>query len=269
MNDLEAFVKLANALKPWRHQIVYAGGWAYRLYRQHPLAIVPPYDALYTRDADIALGEKDTFEGSIKEALLKAGFKEELESEFRPPVSKYTLGNEAQGFYAEFLTGLRGSGIKRSGDADATTELAGVTVQKLRYMDLLLTDPWQVSFGDDSESAAPLDGLQIPNPVAFIAQKIFVHDRRSKEKKPQDLLYIHDTLQMFGARTDLLNTTWRTSIVPIYAERDIARLHNARRNMFTEVTDTLLEAARIPTDRRLEPADMLALCSEMLDEIFE
>lgn len=172
MNDLDAFVRLAIALQPWRHQIVFAGGWAYRLYRQHPLAIIPPYDALYTRDADVALGDKEAFDGNIKEALAKAGFQEELESEFRPPVSKYTLGKEEQGFYVEFLTTLRGSGIRRSGEYDATTELAGVIAQKLRYMDLLLIDPWHVSLAADANSTEALDRLQIPNPVAFIAQKL-------------------------------------------------------------------------------------------------
>ncbi|CAG9164301.1 GSU2403 family nucleotidyltransferase fold protein [Cupriavidus pampae] len=269
MNDLEAFAKLAIALQPWRHQIVFAGGWAYRLYRQHPLAIIPPYDALYTRDADVALGDKDTFEGNIKEALAKAGFHEQLESEFRPPVSKYTLGTEEQGFYAEFLTTLRGSGVKRSGEPDATTKLAGVTAQKLRYMDLLLIEPWQISLASDDKSIEPLDGLQIPNPVAFIAQKLLIHENRKKEKRPQDVLYIYDTLELFGARVEVLTTTWKKVIVPLYPEREVAKVIDARRQVFSKVTDTLREAARIPSDRTLEPDDMLGLCSELLDEIFE
>lgn len=269
MNDLDAFVRLAIALQPWRHQIVFAGGWAYRLYRQHPLAIIPPYDALYTRDADVALGDKEAFEGNIKEALAKAGFQEELESEFRPPVSKYTLGKEEQGFYVEFLTTLRGSGIRRSGEYDATTELAGVIAQKLRYMDLLLIDPWHVSLAADANSTEALDRLQIPNPVAFIAQKLLIHDKRKKEKKPQDLLYIHDTLELFGSRIDVLNKTWKQAIIPAYADCDIAKILEARKQIFAGTTDMLREAARIPADRILEPEEMRGLCSELLDEVFE
>ncbi len=75
---------------------------------------------LITRDADVAFADGVRLEGNIKEALIKAGFKEDLLSEHRPPVSHYTLGDQDSGFYAEFLTPLRGSGLKRSGKPDAT-----------------------------------------------------------------------------------------------------------------------------------------------------
>lgn len=268
MNDLEPFAKLAVALEPWRHQIVFAGGWAYRLYRQHPLAVVPSYAALFTRDADVALGDKDRFDGNIKDALLGAGFHEDLQSEFKPPVSKYTLGQDEQaGFYAEFLTTLRGSGTKRTGEPDATTELAGVTAQKLRYMDLLLISPWQVSLTKDANLLHTLDGLQIPNPVAFIVQKLLVHDKRRKEKRPQDILYIHDTLELFGAQADVLTTIWKDEIVPAYPEKDLQKALQARNEIFSEVTDSMREAARIPTDRTLVPEDMHALCEQLLNDI--
>jgi hypothetical protein len=34
----EEFARLILALEPWLTQIVIIGGWAYRLYRQHPIA---------------------------------------------------------------------------------------------------------------------------------------------------------------------------------------------------------------------------------------
>ncbi|MGN4076039.1 GSU2403 family nucleotidyltransferase fold protein [Burkholderia gladioli] len=75
MNDLEPFARLAAALAPWRDQIVYVGGWAHRLYRLHPLATADPrYRPIATLDADIAFDEHTRFQGSMKDALLAAGF---------------------------------------------------------------------------------------------------------------------------------------------------------------------------------------------------
>jgi hypothetical protein len=48
------------------------------------------------------------------------------------------LGAEGEGFYAEFLTPLVGSGIKRGGKPDATLAKAGITAQKIRHLDILL-----------------------------------------------------------------------------------------------------------------------------------
>ena len=67
----------------------------------------------------------------IKHALRGAGFEETLQGELRPPVAKYALGEEGGGFYAEFPTPLTGSGIKRSGEPDATTVNAGVSALPL------------------------------------------------------------------------------------------------------------------------------------------
>lgn len=270
MNDLEAFAKLAIALEPWRHEIVFAGGWAYRLYRQHERAVKPSYSALYTRDADVALPDKEKFDGNIKAALLAAGFQENLTSEFRPPVSKYTLGEEEQaGFYAEFLTTLRGSGRKRGGGDDATAEIAGITAQKLRHLDLLLIEPWEVSLGGDETLSQSLNGLRIPNPVSFIVQKILVHEKRTKEKRPQDVLYIHDTLELFGDQVEVLTTLWKGPIAGTLTERDKAKALEGRREMFSDITDTLRQAATLPTDRKLVPEEMLARCNAVLDEVFE
>ena len=101
---------------------------------------------LTTLDADVAFAEREKLEGSIKDRLLEAGFKEQLTGNHNPPVSQYTLGDDdAGGFYAEFLTPLTGSGRTRQGEPLATVKNAGVTAQRLRYLDLLLKSPWNVT----------------------------------------------------------------------------------------------------------------------------
>jgi hypothetical protein len=53
-SDVEYFARLVDALEPWLDQVVIIGGWAHRLYRQHPLAQPLDYEPLGTFDTDIA-----------------------------------------------------------------------------------------------------------------------------------------------------------------------------------------------------------------------
>jgi hypothetical protein len=138
MNDLDAFVRLAQALAPWGGQLVYVGGWAHRIHRLDARASAPAHQAVFTRDTDLAFAATEKIDGDIKAALEKDGFKEQLSGEFKPPVAHYILGEEDRGFYAEFLTPLSGSGRKRTGEQDATLTAAGITAQKIRHLDVLL-----------------------------------------------------------------------------------------------------------------------------------
>lgn len=265
---MEAFARLAGALAPWRSQLVIVGGWAHRLYRHHHLAEVPGYRPLTTLDADLAFGSGDTLEGNIKAALADAGFKEDLFGSHVPPVSQYTLGEEGAGFYAEFLTPLRGSGMKRGGKRDATTVAAGISAQKLRNLDILLTHPWQITLG--AEQGIPLEHpveLRIANPCSFIAQKFLIQHDRLPEKRPQDMLYVHDTLELFGAQLPALGALWRDQVRPTLSESQIELIGQSRRSNFHEVTDTLRATAAIPQDRSLIPDRMRAFCEQALDEV--
>ncbi|TCK31802.1 nucleotidyltransferase-like protein [Paraburkholderia sp. BL8N3] len=180
MNDLRPFVTLATALADWRAEIVFVGCWAHRLFRLDGRALAnPAFDPIFTRDADVAFGDRATLEGDIRRALLNAGFKEAFFGEERPPVTQYTLGTELGGFYAEFLTEQRGSGIKRDGGADATLVKAGIVAQKLRHLDLLMVAPWEVNIPEGvGDAAEKIDGLRVPNPVTFIAQKVLIQVRQ-------------------------------------------------------------------------------------------
>ena len=105
--------------------------------------------------------------------MIIAGFTQELSGEHIPPVTKYTLGADDGGFYAEFLVPLLGGTHKRDGTPDAAMAKAGITAQKLRHLDLLLTSPWSVRVSSDIRVPLrrPLD-VSVPNPVSFIVQKL-------------------------------------------------------------------------------------------------
>lgn len=266
MNDRESFAKLAATLAPWAEQLVFVGGWAHRLYRLHTKAAVLPYQPLITLDADVAFAERDRLEGSIKARLLEAGFKEHLTGNHRPPVSQYTLGDESTGFYAEFLTPLIGRPVTREGAPVATLSKAGITAQRLRYLELLLHAPWEVTISNDWGISSTVD-LRIPNPVSFIIQKLLIHEDRPREKRAQDILYIHDTLELFGSDIDELAVVWQTSVRGAMHPNWVKNLHLAKDSLFGQLTGLLRDAAEIPQDRDLDPERLRVMCQAALAEI--
>ncbi|WP_282267984.1 GSU2403 family nucleotidyltransferase fold protein [Stenotrophomonas sp. PS02298] len=232
MNDRAAFVQLVRALAPWNSQLLFVGGWAHRLYRLHTNAAPPAYLPLTTLDADVAFAQRERLDGNIRSALQAEGFEQQLTGDHRPPVSRYTLGEDAStGFYAEFLTPLIGPAYTRDGTQLATQEQSGITAQRLRYLDLLFLSPWSVTLNENWDVNTPLE-VRIPNPVAFIVQKLLIHTDRATGKQSQDLLYIHDTLELFTHELDKLNVLWRDEIQPKMDPAWVRRLLQAKDDMF-------------------------------------
>jgi hypothetical protein len=269
MEDFSSFARLLDALRPWLSHLVMVGGWAHRLHRLHPLANALPYQPLRTRDADIAFSENAPLDGDLRAALIKADFKEDFSGEDTPPVTQYRLGDEDAGFYAEFITPLQGDGLKRSGKPDVTMDKAGISAQKLRYVDLLIAVPWTIEIGP--ARGLPVTSkvdLLVPNPVSFIVQKLLIHRDRKPNKKAQDVLYIHDTLELFGGSLDELRDLWEMQVRPAMPTKTATRAVTIGAELFGKATDTIREAARIPQDRKLRPEDIQSLCRYGLKEIF-
>jgi hypothetical protein len=260
MNDLEAFAKLVQALAPWRQQLVFIGGWGHRLHRLDPRSNKLDYQPVFTRDTDLAFANKEPMDGDIKQALIQHGFREELRGDHRPPAAHYTLGEEAGGFYAEFLTPLAGSGRKRDGAADATMAKAGISAQKIRHLDILLVDPWVISLRRQEGAFLPeRTDIQAVNPLCFMVQKFLIQQYRPANKRAQDVLYIYDTLELFGALLDEFNAHWHARVAPALGSLadDVRKLSV---QTFGEVNDMVRDAARIPADRTLSPEQIQATC---------
>jgi hypothetical protein len=267
VEDLRAFARLLTALRPWLGQLVIVGGWAHRLHRLHRLAESPSHPPLRTRDTDLAFGADEVFVGNVQKALAEAGFTEQLFGDDAPPATHYGLGDEDGGFYAEFLTPLTGGELKR-GKRDATVSRAGITAQKLRYLDVLLVEPWMLHVAPDGQ--VPIGGgfeVFVPNPVTFIAQRLLIHSERSPAKKAQDVLYIHDTLELFGGALPELRHLWVEGIRPTIVRAWARKIETVAGAMFTEVSDTIREAARIAQARRLAPQDVRQACAYGLGEV--
>jgi Nucleotidyltransferase len=268
VEDMEAFARLVTALRPWLGQLVVVGGWAHRLHRFHGLAKPPDHLPLRTRDTDLAFSPDEALAGNLRTALTDAGFAEELFGDDAPPTTHYRLGEDDAGFYAEFLTPLHGSGLKRDGKPDATVSKAGITAQKIRHLELLLVSPWNVRVEPEREGPNTADvEVFVPNPTSFIVQKLLIHSDRPPGKKAQDILYLHDTLELFGGSLGELCRLWAEEIRPTMAPKTARKAETTALELFAEVTDTIRETARIPQDRRLAPENVQRACEYGLGEI--
>jgi hypothetical protein len=268
--DIEHFARLIDTLHPWLDQVVIIGGWAHRLYRLHPLAQALDYEPLATLDTDVAVPAKLPVTGEdIRQRLLENGFHEELMGEMRPPAAHYHVATGDSGFYAEFLTPLIGGEVKRGGKRDATTEIAGVSVQKLRHLELLLDAPWEVLIAPaNGYPTASARRVHIPNPAAYLAQKILIHNKRDRADKAKDILYIHDTIETFGGSLPTIREEWETNVKPALHVRASREVESAANTHFQGVEDTLREAARIATGRNLTPEMVREVCSYGWKQVF-
>lgn len=269
MSDGQAMARLINALQPWRESIVLVGGWAHRLHRLHGDATAPQYQAVVTRDADFAFDVVGRMEGDIAKALELAGFAKRLSGEHVPPVSHFQLGDEDAGFYAEFLTPLRGSGIRPDGSDDATVAVAGVTAQKLRHLEVLLVAPWRLSLTPTEEfPVVDTAEIRVANPVSFITQKLLIHHLRAGRKKAQDILYMHDTIELFESNLQRLQVLWRESVGPSLTTNQRSSAVAQASVLFANISDTIREATRIPVDRTIDPRELRLRCELGLSALF-
>ena len=269
-SDVEYFARLVDALEPWLDQVVIIGGWAHRLYRLHPLAQPLEYEPLGTFDTDIAVPLDLPVTGEqIRARLLERNFREELMGNMQPPAAHYRVESGDNSFYAEFLTPLEGSAVKRGGRRDVTARVSGVSVQKLRYLELLLQNPWDVMIAPATGYPTPgVRRILVPNVAAFLVQKILIHEMRDRDRRAKDILYIHDTIEVFGGNLAAIREHWQTNVRPGLHARAARVVERAAEEYFHEVNDSIREAARIATGRSLTPEMVREVCAFGWQQVF-
>ncbi len=265
IQDLKPFSKLIAALDPWLDQIVIVGGWAHQLYRLHPHARALDYRPLTTLDTDVAIptrmpvGDED-----IRQRLVAHGFVAEFVGDHQPPAVHYHLGSGKTGFYAEFLTPLTGGEYDRKHNRKATMEIAGIASQRLRYIELLLHQPWSIDFKAEEKTVS----IRIANPVSFMAQKVLIQGKREREDRAKDILYMHDTLEVFGSRLKELRALWQETVRPQLPERAGRTVSKASEGLFGELSDDIRRAAEISSERALSPELLRETCRYGFTQVF-
>lgn len=136
-------------------------------------------------------------------------------------------------------------------------------------LDILLIDPWLITL--DSQTGVPLAlpvDVQVVNPLCFMVQKFLIQTHRSKAKQAQDLLYVYDTIELFGALLPEFHTSWRDVIKPeLKGLSD--QVQKAVDATFSNVNDLIRAAARIPQDRQLSPEQMQMTCQLAFEQILD
>jgi len=249
--------------------VVIVGGWAHRLLRYHPLAQAVPHEPLLTLDTDVAIPVTlEVQEQDLRDRLIGAGFKEKFLGEDQPPATHYQLGEEGGGFYAEFLTPLVGSEYDRDGKRRATMQVAGVTSQNLRYVDLLLDFPWTVQLSRANGFAfEEPKRVCIAHPTRFMVQKLLIQEKRDRRSRAKDVLYLHDTIELFGASLDILGEEWKIARQGL-SESAVRTVETAVDTMFAKVTDDIRSAAQVAAGRALSPEAIQELCRAGLKVVF-
>jgi hypothetical protein len=95
--------------------------------------------------------------------------------------------------------------------------------------------------------------VRIANPASFLAQKILIHPQRDYKDRAKDLLYMHDTIEVFSENLDELQELFRSDVAPKLHARRIAEPEGAPERLFGRVDDTIREAALLAAGRKLSP----------------
>ena len=110
--------------------------------------------------------------------------------------------------------------------------------------------------------------MQIANPASFLAQKILIHRERDYKDRAKDLLYIHDTIEVFSEHLGELREIFKKEIRPTLHARRTAELKGASDGLFGRVDDTIREAVLMATGRKLSPQSLAESARAGLREIF-
>jgi len=189
-------------LRPYLDDIVVIGGVANALLRHHPLAASTDIPVLGTTDIDLATLERISRKGRppLTDLLRDAGVAPTYQPEHSPPVIKF-VGKADPNLEIEFLCPLKGSEYRRSGKRQVAASIQeDVTAQQLRYLDLLLFEPWSL----DAHQVPVLKSLptrtvvRLPNPASFVMQKVLIRSQgRSPAHCEKDCGYIYETAVTF------------------------------------------------------------------------
>jgi hypothetical protein len=157
---------------------------------------------LATTDIDIAVQKRVPRQDRppLADLLRTAGLEANIHPEHRPPIIKF-VATANPNLEIEFLCPLAGSKIDRRGIRKVASEIqSGVTAQQLRYLDLLMLEPWQIDTGRVPElSDLPKPTfVRVPNPVAYVMQKILIRGQgRPQSDQEKDCGYTYEVAVTF------------------------------------------------------------------------
>ncbi len=192
-------VRLAlDALSPALDRILVIGGHAHLFFSLHPWASSRPGPPLLTQDLDLLLPTRGLRvliepQPDLTERLRSHGFVERLTGGSSRPNVTYDL-DVPYPFRVECLMARIGGARSRGGALASSGEgIGGLAAIRLPHLHLLELEPWEVVVPVGSRTYP----VRIPNPAAYVTQKLRVLGRRSTARRAKDVVYVYDTLVMF------------------------------------------------------------------------
>lgn len=243
-----ALLRAMRALEDVQDHLVVVGGTAHRLFPLHPLAQDPGFDLLTTEDIDFAAPLELQHDGSrqLLDRLLEAGFEESIRGAEYPAFTYPLRGQERT--YLQFVANLTGSGTTRSGEKDRLMSFSGIHAEKLRHIDVLLHAAWKVEL---EAEGLPLS-VRVVNPSAYLLQKLLTLGERATPKRAKDLLYIFDTLTLFGESLRALGEQAQ-ALVPELSRKTGNKIKKAAETYCFTDGPAAHEAAKIAQEQRQSP----------------
>lgn len=190
---------VARTVSDYLDRIVVVGGFAPVLYRYHPAMMATAADPPSTNDLDLAVPENlEIIAGVTLAARFKSARFTEVVAGPDPPASQFIPPLDwGPGLSVEVLTPLHGPPEDRKGRSRSVVTLqrgggGGIQAIRLRWIDLLLAEPWTVSH-DEVQAIPEGLALHVAHPAAYLAQKLLSSaepTRRSKAKKDHANCYI-------------------------------------------------------------------------------
>jgi hypothetical protein len=110
--------------------------------------------------------------------------------------------------------------------------------------------------------------VQIANPASFLTQKILIHEERDPRDRAKDLLYIHDTVEVFSECMEELQKIFGQEVARKLHPRSRAELEAAADRLFGKMDDTIREAAVMAVGRKLGAERLAETARAGLKEIF-
>jgi hypothetical protein len=109
--------------------------------------------------------------------------------------------------------------------------------------------------------------VRVANPVSFLCQKILIQDARERKDRAKDILYIHDTIEIFAGHLAELRELFATELRPKLQAKKAREVSNAADALFGHVDDTVREAVRMVVGRKLSPEALTETCRAGLKAI--
>ncbi len=212
----EGIRRALSALAPALDRVFVIGGVAHALYRLHAEACPIPTEPLSTADLDLLLPEDGLSVVSSPSVdlvgrLRDHGFAEKVTGGYGDGHVVFEFSGPPP-FQVEFLVHrLAGSRSRKGERVCAKGQEDGIHALPLAHLRLLSKDVWKVEV-DVGEDVLP---VRIPNPVAFVVQKLRVWREREPSRQAKDIVYLYDTLSLFQAVWDRLCEQYTPSLASV------------------------------------------------------